>query len=112
MWLAIQLICFEYFQTSTSAAAAAEAAREGQEGIAVANEETDVGEEEEEDGSQHAAVGEPARAEATGETDTKKSESNIVKPWSCSRWEKLMLHKSYFYKYNLFKWLWLWPTSV
>lgn len=40
---------------------AAEVAREGQGGIAVANEVTDVGEEE---GSrQHAAVGEPSRAE-------------------------------------------------
>lgn len=53
---------------------AAEAAREGQEGIAVANKERDVGEEEE-DSSQHAAVGEPARAETTGEIDSKHNKS-------------------------------------
>lgn len=41
----------------------AKALREGQEGVAVANEERDVGEEE--DINQHAAVGKQARAEAT-----------------------------------------------
>ncbi len=61
VWLAIQFICFKYFQASTSAAVAAEASRQGQEGIAVANKERDVGEEVE-DGSQHDSVGEPARA--------------------------------------------------
>ena len=77
MWLAIQFICFEYLQTLTSVAVTVKAAREGQEGIAVANEERDVGEEEEEDSSQHAAVGEPGRAEATGEMDSKYRDRTI-----------------------------------
>ena len=50
---------------------AAEAARVGQEGIAKTNEGRDVGEEEEER-SQHTAVGEPARAKATSEVDSKR----------------------------------------
>lgn len=48
-----------------------ETAREAQEGVAVANEESPVGEAKE-DGSQHAAVGEPAKAEATGEIDSRE----------------------------------------
>lgn len=64
LWLAIQLISFKYFQTSTGTAVAAEAARVGQRGIAAANEERDVGEleEEEKDSSQYDAVGAAARA--------------------------------------------------
>lgn len=41
--LAIQLISFEYFQALTSSVVAAEAATEGQEKTAVANEERDAG---------------------------------------------------------------------
>ena len=48
---------FTCFQPPPGAAEDAKAAREGQEGVAAANEETDVAEEQG-DGSQYAAVGE------------------------------------------------------
>ena len=47
----MQLISFEYFQASHSAVVEGEKLREGLKGIVVANEERDVGEEEEEEDS-------------------------------------------------------------
>lgn len=74
MWQAIQLICFVYFQASSRAAVAPEAAREGQDEMG-ANEERAAGEEMEEDSCHHAAVGESRRTEATGEADGKTYKS-------------------------------------
>lgn len=69
------------------------AEREGQGGKAVANEESDVGEGEE-DSSQHNAVGDPTRAAATGEIDSTHRDrgSVIYSPHHTWQWNISVRH--------------------
>lgn len=91
---------------------ATEALREAQEGIALANGERAVGEEEEDSG-QNAAVGEPAWPEATGEIDSKHRDSADLycsairlsqSTWQLKHLQWSTLYISYHHKQNRILW--------